>query len=87
MRPESYRIQDGCWNCEHCVDNSDVDLIDLYCGFSDMFVPQSSNNYNFNSQRSEQSADLWHKWASEKRTVKPVGICIAFKRKPCMIPK
>lgn len=38
--PSSYRVQDGCWNCRHCVDRSHPDGEEWYCAIDGTKPPK-----------------------------------------------
>lgn len=78
MRPSEYEVQNGCWCCEHMVDNSDEESVRLYCGLWDMYVPEIP-------EYDEDSKD-WDAWATDAREVRICGICPNFKRMKFALP-
>jgi len=78
MIPQDYKVQDGCWSCEYCVDNSTMECVLLYCSYGDMYVPEIPE---YGDDISE-----WIKWANDAREVRISGKCACFKRKQFALP-
>lgn len=84
MIPQSYRTQDGCYNCKHAFILFEYDCSDEYfctkdgtkrpkCG--SIAMNNEEYDYNiFSEKEILKQMDDWNNWQSS-RQVKPYGIC------------
>lgn len=94
--PPSYRVQDGCWNCRHCVAIGEYDsLAQFFCGFEAPPRPKSGSMAmreefplwvldapNDSEVNTERNAleKAWNEW-SVPRSVDLSAICDKHERR------
>lgn len=84
--PESYRNQDGCHNCAHCVKITEYDDPDtFYCNVDGSERPLSGSVFmgemiwspGISDDEAWENCQKWDRWANS-REVKAFGICDNF---------
>jgi len=91
-RPDSYREQDGCWNCQHVHETDHYDgASDFFCVSDGILQPSLNLDEYVGDKRKLQTLSgrqkvydnllkTWHRWA-DPRQVKEYGICGQWKKR------
>ena len=84
-RPESYRVQDGCWNCALCFQPSYGEQFCLKGSQVRPMCPKDVSEYNLYYTKHSKSPDvpvyyLFDQWA-RGRSVIPAGICDEWEKR------
>lgn len=81
MIPDTYHVQDGCWNCKHVFRNEDYDCGDSwYCNIS-KDRPKSTSVFlkeiKYNDLDSKKWKKLYYNWTewSDNHEVRSFGKC------------
>lgn len=76
IEPQGYRIQDGCWNCKHAVNEGGEEL---HCDF--VTLPQTLDATNADDAFYEVGGFLLGQVMGTRPPVKREGICPEWKRR------
>jgi len=84
MKPDSYRVQDGCWNCAHVVVEIHWEGVpSLNCNADKSKVPLDTGSRKFfRLSLAQQDTAIKKRIAWEKnREVESAGKCSVWKKK------